>query len=84
MTKQEMLEKYSQSSAGNNYREAQKRIREAMENGEKYVYLPGKNGSGSFTWKATPETIERLREDGFEIDETWNPYEYWSVEWYKA
>ena len=33
-----------------NYEEAQKRIKEAMESGEKYVYLPGKSGgSCAFT-----------------------------------
>jgi hypothetical protein len=53
-----------------------------MENGEKYVYLSGKNNCGDFSWCATPETISRLREDGFTIDDTWNPWEYWSVEWY--
>ena len=65
-----------------NYEEAQKRIKEAMESGEEYVYLPGKNGSGcEFTWSATEETIERLRKDGFDIDRVWDPWEYWSVEW---
>jgi hypothetical protein len=53
-----------------------------MENGEKYVYLHGKNSRGDFSWCATSETISRLKEDGFKIDETWNPWEYWSVEWY--
>ena len=53
-----------------------------MESGEKYVYLPGKNdSSGEFTWSATDETIARLREDGFDIDKVWNPWEYWSIEW---
>ena len=65
-----------------NYEEAQKRIKEAMESGEKYVYLPGKNGSsGEFNWSATDETIARLREDGFDIDKVWNPWKYWSIEW---
>lgn len=82
MTKDEMLAKYSPHKGENNYREAQKRIKEAMENGEKYVYLPGKNSRGDFSWCATSETISRLKEDGFKIDETWNPWEYWSVEWY--
>ena len=65
-----------------NYKEAQKRIKEAMESGEKYVYLPGKNGSsGEFTWSATDGTIAKLREDGFDIDVVWDPWEYWSIEW---
>lgn len=81
MTKEEMLEKYYHQSPDDNYKEAQKRIKEAMEDGEKYVYLPGKNSSEEFLWTATPETISRLRDDGFSIDETWDPYEYWSVEW---
>ena len=83
MTKDEMLAKYSPHEGENNYREAQKRIKEAMEKGENYVYLPGKNNCGDFSWCATHETIERLREDGFTIDDTWNPWEYWSVEWYE-
>jgi len=82
MTKDEMLEKYSIHKGDNNYREAQKRIKEAMQNGENYVYLPGKNSCDEFAWCATPETISRLREDGFTIDDTWKPWEYWSVEWY--
>lgn len=64
-----------------NYEEAQRRIKEAMESGEKYVYLPGKNGADDFSWVATGETIARLREDGFDIDVVWDPWEYWSVEW---
>ena len=65
-----------------NYEEAQKRIKEAMESGEKYVYLPGKNGGRcEFAWSATEETIARLRKDGFDIDKVWQPWEYWSIEW---
>ena len=77
-----MLQRYSPTNGKNNYIEAQRRIKEAMEKGERYVYLPGKNGSVSdFSWVATYETISRLREDGFDVDEVWNPYEYWSIEW---
>ena len=78
MTKDEMLKKYSISNRENNYKEAQRRIAEAMKNGEKYVLLSGKNFGGEFT----QETINRLKEDGFDIDRVWNPFEYWSVEWY--
>lgn len=78
MTKDEMLKKYSISNRENNYKEAQRRIAEAMKNGEKYVLLSGKNLQGEFT----QETINRLKEDGFDIDRVWNPFEYWSVEWY--
>lgn len=53
-----------------------------MNNGENYVYLPGKINSEGFNWSATPETITRLEKDGFDIDKVWNPFEYWSVEWY--
>ena len=83
MTKEEMLEKYSPNYFENNYAEAQKRIKEAMLKGEKYVYLPGKNNENEFIWVAVPETISRLREDGFDIDKVWNPWEYWSIEWYE-
>ena len=72
---------YTNGNGEKNYEEAQKRIREAMENGEPYVLLPGKNNSDEFGWTATPETIYRLQEDGFDIDKVWNPWEYWSVEW---
>lgn len=83
MTKEEMVSAYYANGDGErNYEEAQKRIKEAMQNGEKYVYLPGKNGSsGEFTWSATYDTIVRLREDGFDIDKVWDPFEYWSIEW---
>ena len=80
MTKEEMLDAYY-TDYDKNYKEAQKRIKEAMESGKKYVYLPGKHSSGEFTWSATDETIARLREDGFDIDKVWNPWKYWSIEW---
>lgn len=83
MTKEEMMDAYYINGDGErNYEEAQKRIREAMEKGEPYVYLPGKNGSsGEFAWSATHDTIMRLMEDGFDVDEVWDPFEYWSIEW---
>ena len=83
MTKEEMMDAYYiNANDERNYEEAQRRIREAMQNGEKYVYLPGKNGSSDeFTWSATLTTIGRLIADGFDIDKVWDPYEYWSVEW---
>ena len=37
--------------------------------------------SGEFNWSATDGTIARLREDGFDIDKVWDPWEYWSIEW---
>ena len=80
MTKEEMLDAYY-TDYDKNYKEAQKRIKEAMESGKKYVYLPGKHSSGEFTWSATDETIARLREDGFDIDVVWDPWDYWSIEW---
>ena len=43
MTNDEMLKKfYSKCNSEDNYSEAQSRIKEAMQAGEKYVYLPGK------------------------------------------
>ena len=76
-----MMKMYYPNTSDNNYEEAQRRIKEAMEQGEKYVYLPGKFNPDDWVWAATPDTICRLRKDGFAIDETWNPFEYWSVEW---
>ena len=81
MNKEDMMSAYYSENPENNYEKAQEKIREAMKNGEKYVYLPGKNSRDEFSWCATPETIDRLREDGFDIDKVWNPWEYWSVEW---
>ena len=78
-----MLEKYSSNYFENNYTEAQKRIKEAMLKGEKYVNLPGKHSKDEFNWVALPETISRLREDGFDVDKVWDPWDYWSVEWYE-
>lgn len=72
---------YAKGDGERNYEEAQKRIREAMENGEKYVYLPGKNSADEFNWVATSETIAKLIADGFDVDNVWDPYEYWSIEW---
>ena len=84
MTKEEMISKfYKKDDPEDNYKEAQRRIREAMERGEKYIFLPGKEASeDEFTWTATPETISKLRTDGFDIDKVWQPCEYWSIEWY--
>ena len=82
MTREEMVNTYYiNSNNERNYEEAQRRIKEAMESGEKYVLLPGKNNPDDFKWAATINTIDRLREDGFDIDKVWEPYEYWSVEW---
>lgn len=82
MTKKEMMEAYYTNGGDErNYEEAQRRIKEAMESGQQYVYLPGKNCADEFIWAATVETIARLREDGFDIDVVWDPWEYWSVEW---
>ena len=84
MTKEEMVNAYYTNGDGErNYEEAQRRIKEAMEKGESYVYLPGKNNEDEFSWVAVPETISRLREDGFDIDKVWDPWEYWSIEWYE-
>ena len=82
MTREEMLNRYSISDGENNYQEAQRRIAEAMKKGEKYVYLPGKCNTEDFSWVATSETISRLIEDGFDVDKVWDPWEYWSIEWY--
>ena len=82
MTREEMVNAYCTNGNGKrNYEEAQRRIKEAMESGENYVYLPGKNNEDEFDWVATSETIAKLREDGFDIDVVWDPWEYWSVEW---
>ena len=83
MTKEEMLQKYSTvDSQENNYQEAQRRIKEAMQHGEKYVLLPKEEFKSEFTWYATRETIDRLSEDGFDINKVWQPWEYNSIEWY--
>ena len=71
-----MIEKYA-----DNYKQAQDRIAEAMKAGESYVLLP-KEGFSDFSWHVTYETLERLREDGFDIDKVWQPFEYHSIEWY--
>ena len=82
MKKEEMVNAYDTPGYNKlNYEEAQRRIKEAMESGEKYVYLHGKHSSGECTWSATDETIARRREDGFDIDKVWNPWKYWSIEW---
>jgi hypothetical protein len=82
MSKEEMMAEYYAPNLDRNYKEAKERIKEAMINNEKYVYLPGKNGSSNeFKWSAFPETIARLEKDGFDIDKAWDPWEYWSVEW---
>lgn len=77
----EMLEKNYPSGA-NNFNEALERIKQAMRNGEKYVYLPKEECKKEFSWWATYETISKLREEGFDINKVWEPWEYWSVEWY--
>ena len=81
MTKDEMMDLYYNKNPQKNYEEALKRIKGAMQNGEKYIYLPGKINPDGFNWAATEETISKLREDGFDIDVVWNPCEYWSIEW---
>ena len=73
---------YSPHYKDNNYEEAQRRIKEAMQAGEHYVYLPKEEFSHEFSWWATSETIRRLVEDGFDLNKVWEPAEYWSIEWY--
>lgn len=81
MTKDEMLERFSPMSEKNNYLEAQKRIAKAMAEGKSYVYLP--INLPCFSWHATVETITKLVvEDGFKLNEVWQPAEYYSIEWY--
>lgn len=83
MTREEMLKKYSTTgNQENNYEEAQRRIKEAMQNGEKYVLLPKETFKSEFTWWATDETISRLVADGFDLNTMWQPWEYNSIEWY--
>ena len=81
MTKYEMMEKYYSNFDKNNYETACELIKKAMQAGEKGVYLPGKHSVSEFTWVATKETIDKLREDGYDIDVEWEPWDYWSVEW---
>ena len=57
MTKDEMMDLYYIKNPQNNYEEALKRIKEAMQNGEKYTYLAGKSSQDDFNWVATEETI---------------------------
>lgn len=75
------MELYYINNPQNNYDEALKRIEKAMRKGEKYVNLPGKNNPDDFNWVATEEAIEQLRNDGFDVDVVWSPWEYWSIEW---
>lgn len=83
MTKEEMIKRFLVTKGEANYEEAQRRIKEAMLRGENYVYLPRPEFESQFDWVVCPETIERLKEDGFAIDKEWQPYEYFSVEWYE-
>lgn len=77
-----MEERYLKTKGESNYEEAQRRIKEAMQNGDSYVYLPKEEFSHQFSWWATSETISRLVEDGFDLNKVWQPFEYWSIEWY--
>lgn len=83
MTRQEMVDKYLFTAGENNYEEAQRRIKDAMMNGDFYVLLPKEEFKEDFGWWATGETIGRLINDGFDINKVWQPDEYWSVEWYE-
>ncbi len=81
MTKDEMMEKYYPVDEESNYKKAQDIIKACMCRGEKFVYLPGKINKQAFSWVATKKTIQRLREDGFDVDKVWKPNEFWSIEW---
>lgn len=76
-----MMNAYYVNLDNKNYEEAQEKIKEAMKAGKKHILLPGKNNADNFDWVATPKTISRLKEDGFDIDKIWDPWERWSVEW---
>jgi len=83
MTREEMENQYFKNAGEANYEEAQRRIKEAMEKGEYYVYLPKREFASEFSWTVTSETIGKLVNDGFDINKVWDPYEYYSVEWYE-
>lgn len=83
MTKEEMVKRYLVTKGNANYEEAQRRIRDAMLKGENYVQLPKPEFESQFGWAVCSETLERLKEDGFAINKEWQPYEYYSVEWYE-
>ena len=76
-----MIEKYYKPSVELNYIEAQERIKEAMQVNENYVYLPKETYKHEFKWFLMPDTLVRLLEDGFRVNELWDPEEYWSIEW---
>ena len=77
MTKDEMLARSTFQQ--DNYKRCQDIIQDAMNSGEKYVFIP--KDYPCFSWYATNKTIERLKEDGFIIDKMFEPDEYHSVEW---
>lgn len=83
MTKEEMVKRYLVTKGNANYEEAQRRIRDAMLKGENYVKLPKPEFESQFGWAVCPETLERLKEDGFAVDKEWQPYGYHSIEWYE-
>lgn len=76
-----MIEKYYKPSVEQNYVEAQERIKKAMQDHENYVYLPKETYKSQFKWFLMPDTLTRLLDDGFHVNELWDPEEYWSIEW---
>lgn len=79
MTKDEMLRKYALTSE-KNYGIIQEHIKEAMEKGEHNIIV-GIEGFDGFKpgWICTYETRDKLRHDGFKVEEC--DYDEWEISW---
>lgn len=79
MTKDEMLRKYAITNE-NNYDIIQEHIKEAMQNGESNIIV-GIEGFDGFKpdWICTWQTKNRLKEDGFRVEEC--DYNEWMISW---
>lgn len=71
-----MLKKYSHSR----YDNAQRHIKEAMERGERHIYMGILNfHNHKEDWMIDYEDAERLRNDGFEVETC--KYDEYEISW---
>lgn len=77
MTKDEMIRLY----ANDNYDIIQNHIKDAMQSNEHYIYVGQEYCSSDFKrdWVCLDSTVEKLRDDGFEVESC--SYDQWKISW---
>ena len=81
MTKDQMLAECRVERCNNNYEHVQKEIKAAMMQGEHCIYFGKESFKNNYKddYVCLDETVKRLREDGFYVDDV--SYDQWEISW---